>query len=166
MSGGTRSRSARPDRAGAALLVGAALALGACAGTAPSSIEPFLPRLGGDAEMLAATDADELRRLDLVATNFVAALVQLPELRPAGTTLQLTAPTSVFGNVLVRALEDAGYGMQRVSADQGSRYVTYSRRFSGEPQSGPLTDFSLAVGSRAALARVRASRREPLPPRP
>ena len=60
-------------------------------------------------------------------------------------TLQVTQPQTAFGSLMVRALEDAGYGLQRVSADQGLHYVQYSNRFA-ETDAGPITDFVLRVG--------------------
>lgn len=133
--------------------VAVAGAVAGCADTGARTVEPLgtadaaslTPRLGGDRSVVEAADPDEVRRLGLVATNLVAALVQIPELRPVGTTLQVNAPSSVFGNLLVRALEDAGYGLQLVDADQGLNYVGYSRRVS-ETEAGRVTDFSVSAG--------------------
>ena len=105
----------------------------------------FMPRIGGDASLIEQTPLIELRQLQLISTNLVSALVQLPELKSGSTTLQVSKPVTVFGNTLLRALEDAGFGMQRVSADQGLNYVTYGKRFA-ETEAGPVTDFSVAVG--------------------
>lgn len=112
-------------------------------------------RLGGDTRALAELSVAERRALALVATDLVAALVQVPGLHPLTTTLQIAAPTSAFGNLVARALEDAGYGLQRVAADQGDAYVRYSRRFA-ETDSGPVEDFTLSVGP-VALAREYVS---------
>ena len=142
------ARTALPGRPGAAALLGGLLllgTLGGCAGGPPPDTDRYLPRTGGDAELIGATDPDELRRLRLVATNLVAALVQIPEMRPSQATLQVSPPASAFGHAVVRALEDGGFGVQRVSADQGRRYVSYSERFA-ETESGLVTDFTLSVG--------------------
>lgn len=109
------------------------------------------PLIGADSTELDATSAEEVRRLRLVATNLVAALVQLPETRPGATTLQVRRPVSAFGNLIVRALEDAGFGLQRVDADQGRNNVSYSQRLA-RTESGPVEDFTLSVG-RVALSR-------------
>ena len=132
--------------------------VGGCASDAPPAPDATLyaPLIGGDADIVAAAAPDELRRLRLVATNLVAALVQIPEMRPAVATLQISEPTSAFGNVVVRALEEAGFGLQRVSADQGRNYVSYSQRFA-ETESGPVTDYTLSVG-RIELAREYVTR--------
>ena len=122
--------------------------LSACA--APESLqvvskEDLLPRIGGNAAAIDRISPTERNHLQLIATNLIAALVQIPEMRPATATLQVSPPQTAFGNALVRALEDAGFGLQRVSADQGQRYVSYSKRLA-ETESGVVTDYSLAVG--------------------
>jgi len=114
-------------------------------------VSSFAPLIGADTRELSNTSPEEIRRLRLVATNLVAALVQIPEARPAVATLQVRRPASAFGNLVVRALEDAGYGLQRVDADQGRNNVTYSQRFA-RTESGPVEDFTLSVG-RIALSR-------------
>lgn len=119
-------------------------ALSSCSGNAHRN-DNYLPRIGGDSKALEETADDMLQRLQLVSTNFVSAMLQIPELNPAQLTLQVSRPNTAFGNTLVRALEDAGYGLQRVSADQGRHYVTYSHRFS-KTEAGPVTDFELRVG--------------------
>jgi len=105
----------------------------------------FMPYVGGDVNVVASTPLSELRRLQLISTNLVSALVQIPEMKVGTATLQVSNPTTPFGNTLVRALEDAGFGIQRVTADQGLNYVTYGKRFS-ETEAGPVTDYSVAVG--------------------
>jgi len=105
----------------------------------------FLPYVGGDVESVAATPLSELRRLQLISTNLVSALVQIPEMKVGTATLQVSNPTTPFGNTLIRALEDAGFGIQRVTADQGLNYVTYGKRLA-ETEAGPVTDYSVAVG--------------------
>jgi len=90
----------------------------------------FMPLIGGKADVVASTPLAEMRRLQLISTNLVSALVQVPEMKVGTATLQVSNPTTAFGNTLVRALEDAGFGIQRVSADQGLNYVTYGKRLS------------------------------------
>lgn len=107
--------------------------------------EVFMPRVGGNEKIVAQTPLNELRRLQLVSTNLVSALVQIPEMEVGTATLQVSSPTTAYGNTLLRALEDAGFGIQRVSADQGLNYVTYGKRFA-ETEAGPVTDYSISVG--------------------
>lgn len=104
----------------------------------------FMPRVGGNPLKVAETPIEELRNLQLISTNLVSALVQIPETRVGTTTLQVSAPTTAFGNTLLRALEDAGYGVQIVSADQGLNYVTYGKRFA-ETEAGVVNDYGLSV---------------------
>lgn len=110
-----------------------------------TNIRAYLPRLGGNPESVAASSPKELQQLNLVATNLVAALVQLPELNPVSVTLQVSSPTSAFGNIVVRALEEAGYGLQRVADDAGQNYVSYRKR-SAETDAGPVNDYEIAIG--------------------
>ena len=105
----------------------------------------FMPFVGGNESVIASTPLKELRHLQLISTNLVSALVQIPELKVGSATLQVSNPKTAFGNTLIRALEDAGFGIQRVSADQGLNYVTYGKRFA-ETEAGPVTDFGIAVG--------------------
>lgn len=105
----------------------------------------FMPRVGGNTAIIVETPVAELRNLQLISTNLVSALVQIPEMQIGTATLQVSSPTSAFGNTLVRALEDAGFGIQHVSADQGLRYVTYGKRFA-ETEAGLVNDYSVSVG--------------------
>ncbi len=106
---------------------------------------PYLPVVGANEAIVAAASTEELRQLQLIASNLVSALVQIPELQPAVVTLQVSRAETAFGNTLIRALENAGFGLQLVSADQGKNYVSYGKRFS-ETDSGPITDYDIAIG--------------------
>ena len=127
--------------AGALILI----ALSSCETPLQRDDSVFMPHVGGDINVVASTPLSELRRLQLISTNLVSALVQIPEMKVGTATLQVSDPTTAFGNTLVRALEDAGFGIQRVTADQGLNYVTYGKRFA-ETEAGPVTDYSVAVG--------------------
>lgn len=131
---------------GAALLLAAQVAAGAagCATDGAPADVP-MPRMGGDPTALEGVDAAELRRLGRIATDLVSALVQFPALRPTGATLHLNPPANAFGHALVRALEDAGYGLRTVDGDGGRHYVGYARRVS-ETETGEVLDFRLSVG--------------------
>jgi len=52
--------------------------------------------------------------------------MQLPGYAPWPTTFQLSEPASRFGRNIESALRLSGYGVQRVSADQGRKYLAYS----------------------------------------
>lgn len=117
----------------------------ATATAGPKGFALFQPRLNGTLDNMERASPAQLRQFQLVSTDLVSALMQMSEFDPASVTLQVSAPVSPFGNTLVRALEDAGYGLQWVSADQGSRYVSYSERFS-RTDTGSVTDFEINVG--------------------
>jgi len=142
--------AARPTALLALLL---AASLGACtSGPDERAQARDEPLVGGDRDALAAISSNERERLRLVAVDLVGTLAQLPELAPAGTTLQVKRAKTAFGTLVVRALEDAGYGLQRVTADQGRNHVGYSQRFA-RTDIGEIDDFALSVG-RVTLARA------------
>ena len=123
-----------------------AVALAGCLASAPPR-DAWMPRIAAaDAPGARAlgVDAEAIRRLQLIAANLVSVLVQLPGMSPSERTLQVSSPTSAFGHVLVRALEDAGYGLQRVSADQGLHYVAYRRR-TAVTDAGEVVDYGLSI---------------------
>lgn len=129
----------------ACVVVASLTVLGACQSTRLERNDAdYLPYIGGNPQIIAQTPLFELRQLQLISTNLVSALVQIPELQVGSATLQVSNPKSAFGNTLVRALEDAGFGIQQVSADQGLNYVTYGKRFS-ETESGPVIDYGIAI---------------------
>ncbi len=106
----------------------------------------YLPRIGGSVDAIKVLSTEKLENLRLISIDLVSALVQLPDVNPTAVTLQVTQPQTAFGNMVVRALEDAGYGLQRVTADQGLHYVQYSERFA-ETDAGPVIDYVLRVGN-------------------
>ena len=128
-----------------ATLVASLSGCGIGTGSTGVSVQSLLPRIASTPDVLTDISAQQRSHLQLIATNLVATLVQIPEMRPAAATLQISAPTTSFGHALIRAMEDAGFGLQLVSADQGINYVSYSKRVS-ETESGPVTDYMLAVG--------------------
>jgi len=109
------------------------------------SAEAIKPRIGGNLEALETISATERAHLQLIATNLISTLVQIPRMQSGSVTLQINEPQTAFGNAVIRALEEAGFGLQKVSADQGQNYVSYSKRLS-ETESGLVTDYELTVG--------------------
>jgi len=85
------------------------------------------------------------KHLDLIVTDLVTAMVQVYELVPLTTTLQVSEPRGTYGRKLVAALEKAGYGIQRVSADQGDFYLSYQNR-TIQSDSRDVRDFTVRVG--------------------
>ena len=126
--------------------------LSACATTTTTeepvygvSVDALVPSLGGDRSILETTSGVERAHLQLISTNLISTLVQIPQIQPGAVTLQINAPKTAFGNAVVRALEDAGYGLQLVTADQGQNYVSYSKRVA-ETESGLVTDYEISAG--------------------
>lgn len=85
------------------------------------------------------------KHLDLVITDLVTALVQVHELTPLTTTLQVSNPRGNYGKKLVKVLDKAGYGIQWVSADQGDNYLSYQNR-TIQSDSRDIRDFTIKVG--------------------
>lgn len=131
----------------AGFIVCSTLVTGCVAPNTPVGItaKSITPRIASNVEVLENTNPLVRAQLQLIATNLIATLVQIPEMRPTTATLQISAPKTAFGHAIVRALEDAGFGVQLVSADQGRNYVSYSKRLA-ETESGLVTDYMLAVG--------------------
>lgn len=71
------------------------------------------------------TAAPSQTTLGVIATDLVSSLVQLSELSPFSTTLQVNRPIADFGHELVSALRYSGYGIQIVPEDQGLNYLNY-----------------------------------------
>jgi len=109
------------------------------------SSDALLPQIASNPDVVDSISPRQRSHLQLIATNLIATLVQIPEMRPATATLQVSTPQTAFGHALIKAMESAGFGMQLVSADQGKNYVSYSKRLS-ETESGFVTDYQLAVG--------------------
>ena len=120
--------------------------------------ERYMPTNYGDHQALKELSAEDLRKLDLVSTNLVSVLLQIPEIKPMSATFQVTRPTSAFGNVLVRAMEDAGIALQLVAADRGTNYVSYGQSFA-VTDTGSVNVFSVAVND-VELSREFVSRPE------
>lgn len=82
--------------------------------------------------------------LRLVVTDLVTALIQVRELNPATTTLQISSPSNELGVELYKALDVAGYGLQTVDEDQGDNYVSYAVR-TAETEAGIVNDYVIRV---------------------
>ena len=149
-------------RLAAALL---ALGVGAIAGCATSSGAPDDARPGVPfpGESGPALPADAFERL--VATDLVAVMMQLPDRSPFGTTVQFAPPRSLFGAALGETLRSGGYGMQRVTADQGQHHVRYGTVLA-EDERGPLITYALAVGDVSLERDYREAGGETVPASP
>lgn len=72
--------------------------------------------------------------LGVIATDLVSSMVQLSELSPFSTTIQVNRPVSDFGTELISALRYSGYGVQIVPDDQGLNYLNYVKSHSEEDE--------------------------------
>ena len=97
--------------------------------------------------------------LELVAVDLVSVMMQLPTLSPFSTTLQFSPPPSAFGETLERTLRDSGYGVQRVSDDQGRHYVSYHHRLGTAPSGTTIATYRLRVAGIEVERDYRRARR-------
>lgn len=67
----------------------------------------------------------DFSRSKLIAADFVATLTQLPETNPTETTLQTGKPASRFGQLLLSALQRAGYDL-RSGNQEAPNWLTYT----------------------------------------
>jgi len=104
----------------------------------------LLSLLAGCASAPAHQQESAARDFKLIATDLVSAMLQIRELNPTTTTLQISQPATEYGRILETAFENAGYGIQRVSADQGRHYVSYAVR-SSETEAGIVNDYLISV---------------------
>lgn len=82
--------------------------------------------------------------LDLIVTDLVSTMIQIPNYNPVVTTLQFARPNTVFGEKLLVAVRQAGYGVQLVEGDLGPNYVSYAERLANTDL-GEVTDYLINV---------------------
>jgi len=63
--------------------------------------------------------------LRVVAVDLISVLAQLPDFDSWSMTVQVSPTRTSYGKAVVDALTEVGYGIQRVSADQGQNHVEY-----------------------------------------
>ena len=86
-----------------------------------------LPQASSRADADAANRvANDFARSRLVADDFVAAMVQLPQLAPSGTTLNATVPESRFGQLLMQSMQKAGYEFRVQTSATDARALSQS----------------------------------------
>lgn len=79
-----------------------------------------------------------------VSRDFLSVYTQL--LPPRETTVQLGKPSTVFGKELEEGFKETGYGIQRVGADQGPFYMTYSENTKHNSDNRKTYTYKLDVG--------------------
>lgn len=80
----------------------------------------------------------------VVARDLLFAMAQV--LPSSDTTIQHSEPNSEFGQELLNGLREMGYGLQRMQADQGPRYMSYSELSRSTSSHGGTATYSLFVG--------------------
>ena len=80
----------------------------------------------------------------VIAVDLVSVLTQLPGYETWSMTAQVSPATTEYGKALSVAMRDAGYGVQRVSADQGRNFLEYSKKVA-VTDSNETTTFELQV---------------------
>lgn len=81
---------------------------------------------------------------ELVARDLLFVMAQLFE--PDTTTFQLGEPSTDFGVELESGFREIGYGMQRVSADHGPNFMTYSEAMNVSSTSERTYKYSVYIG--------------------
>lgn len=67
----------------------------------------------------------DFSRSKLIAADFVSTLARLPESKPSETVLHTTKPSSRFGELLLGALQQAGFDL-RIGNKQSQRWLAYN----------------------------------------
>ena len=113
-----------------------------------------------ESESADVAPAADFPRSRLVALDFVDAMVQLPELEPARTTLYIERPASRFGELLVGSLQSRGYDL-RLGVDGAPTTLGYRvESGAGEVPSGTANGDSLYTFLvEAGTVRLRRSYR-------
>ena len=82
--------------------------------------------------------------VQIVATDLVTTLLQIPGYSAWSMTLQVSPAPNPFGESITVALRNAWYGIQRVKQDQGLNYVSYQKSESSTDK-GTYTTFEITV---------------------
>lgn len=106
-------------------LLGSLLVLSACAGTGTPSVDSIVNRgIFNNANPVAPAERTMINDLSAV-------VVQIFD--PLDTTLQVTrSDNDPLMQYFVGVLAEQGFGIQRVSADQGAHYLSYERKATAE----------------------------------
>jgi len=79
------------------------------------------------------------------AKDLIFALVQV--FPPEVTTIQMGPTPTTFGQNLVQEITQAGYGLQRVTADQGTRYLNFLEVRPNRFRDYPNYRFLISIGA-------------------
>ena len=104
-----------------------------CATTDPSSTSP------DNLKPAWAQTSSSIGAEKVIAVDLVSALMQIPTFDSWSMTVQFSKPSSTYGASLLAALTDSGYGIQKVSADQGLNYISYRKSIIESRSSNAIT---------------------------
>lgn len=90
---------------------------------------------------------DDFSRSRLIAADFATTLSQIPETDPTVTVLHTATPSSRFGELLLSALQGAGFDM-RLGDDSSSQWLSYGVEQDEQPtiDNNPVYTFIVAAG--------------------
>lgn len=80
----------------------------------------------------------------LIVRDFIVAISQVHD--PASSTIQLNKPGTRFGQELESGFRELGYGMQRVTFDQGELFLSYSINSNENSSNVTTTTYNISVG--------------------
>jgi len=81
-----------------------------------------------------------------IARNLLYTLSMLDEVSPWQTAVQFSQAHTDFGQYVEEGLDELGYAVRRVSADQGKNYVRYASE-QVQNETGSFTRYRIAIGS-------------------
>jgi len=110
------------------VLVIACLVLSSCASNQPK----------------AGSETSAEIKTGLVVRDFLVAISQIHT--PLETTVQLNKPNSEFGIELERGFVELGFGVQRVTSDQGDMFLSYTKSTTENSSNIATTKYKVFVG--------------------
>ncbi|NND91523.1 MAG: hypothetical protein HKN42_11730 [Granulosicoccus sp.] len=142
---GDQDRPPIGNRILCATLLGSLVLLGACALPATTPDQPDIPVAIARSSTVQDTATNTARPVSAtdrtMLNNLAVVIAQI--FNPVETTVQInksnTDPTTQY---IIATLGEMGFGIQRVSADQGANYLSYTRRENDQN----LVAVSIAVG--------------------
>ena len=83
---------------------------------------------------------------NVIAENLLYTLSTLEEVSPWQTAVQVSRPSTEFGEHIESGLVELGYAVRRVSADQGQHYVRYASE-QVRNETGEFIRYRVAIGN-------------------
>jgi len=118
--------------------------LSGCAGSGGNkSADVAEPVAGADTARLT----NDFSRSKLIAADFVATMTQIPSTNPASTILHTTRPNTRFGELLLGALQNAGFDL-RIGDESSAFWLDYAASLDAQSSDtgNPVYTFIVAAG--------------------